>query len=65
MNFELEYYETEKGRKPAKEFVDNLEIKMKNKMALELRLLEELGYQLREPHTKPLEDGIFEVRAKV
>ena len=27
--------------------------------------LETFGNQLREPHSKPLEDGIYEIRAKV
>ena len=32
---------------------------------MEIKLLEEKGNQLREPYSKPLRDGIFELRAKV
>lgn len=32
---------------------------------MEIRLLEEKGNQLREPYSKALKDGIFELRAKV
>ena len=32
---------------------------------MEIKLLEEKGNELREPYSKPLEDGIFELRAKV
>ena len=30
-----------------------------------LELLEEKGYQLREPYSKLIDDGIFEIRCKV
>lgn len=30
-----------------------------------LQLLEEKGYQLREPYSKSIGDGIFEIRCKV
>lgn len=30
-----------------------------------LELLEEKGNQLREPYSKPIDDGIFEIRCKV
>ena len=32
---------------------------------MEIKLLEEKGNQLREPYSKPLGDGIFELRAKI
>ena len=37
---------------------------MRAKLLVELDLLEENGPQLREPYSKHLEDGIFELRAK-
>jgi len=63
-NFKAEFYE--KGTQiPAKEFMDSLDIKMRAKMAGEIKLLEEKGNMLRLPHSEHLEDGIFELRAKV
>lgn len=38
---------------------------MRAKFSMEIKLLEEKGNQLREPYSKPLGDGIFELRAKV
>lgn len=62
--FTAEFYENEKGI-PVKEFLDSLDNKMRAKFIMEIKLLEEKGNELREPYSKPLEDGIFELRAKV
>lgn len=45
--------------------MDSLDVKMRTKFLMEIKLLEEKGNELREPYSKPLEDGIFELRAKV
>lgn len=62
--FDVEYYEKEDGTFPAEEFILSLDSKMQAKMFRELDLLETFGNQLREPHSKPLGDGIYEIRAK-
>lgn len=62
--FTAEFYETG-DQIPAKEFLDNLDHKMRAKLLMEICLLEEKGNQLREPYSKHLSDGIFELRAKV
>lgn len=62
--FKAEFYEKE-GIIPVKEFLDKLDNKMRAKILMEIKLLEEKGNQLREPYSKPLGDGIFELRAKV
>ena len=63
--FDVEYYEKEDGTFPAEEFILSLDTKMQAKMFRELELLETFGNELREPHSKPLSDGIYEIRAKV
>ena len=63
--FDEEYYEKEDGTFPAEEFILSLDTKMQAKMFRELELLETFGNELREPHSKPLGDGIYEIRAKV
>lgn len=63
--FDVEYYEKEDGTFPAEEFILSLDVKMRAKMFRELELLETFGNELREPHSKPLGDGIYEIRAKV
>ncbi len=63
--FEVVFYTLENGTKPAKEFIQGLDVKMRAKMLRTVELLAHNGLELREPHSKPLGDGIFELRAKV
>jgi phage-related protein len=63
--FEVEFYETTDGDKPAKDFLISLDNKMRAKMASMISLLQDNGYNLREPYSKHLSEGIFELRAKV
>lgn len=63
--FKAEFYTKEDGSKPAKEFMLSQGDKMKAKLFGLVDILEQYGNQLREPYSKPLEDGIFELRAKV
>ena len=46
------------------QFIDGLNPKMQAKAMHSLALLEEFGNQLREPFSKPIGDGIFELRIK-
>jgi phage-related protein len=62
--WEVEYYQTSSGKCPAQEFIDSLEIKMQAKAIAELELLEERGNTLREPYSKPIQEGLFELRIK-
>lgn len=62
--FSAEFYETASGEKPAKDFMLSQDAKMKAKLFGLVDVLEEYGNQLREPYSKPLGDGIFELRAK-
>ena len=63
--FEVEFYETETGRQPEKEFLLSLDKKMRAKMLHMISILQDNGNELREPYSKHLSDGIFELRAKV
>ena len=62
--FNIEFYETEDGKKPVEEFLDSLDSKMNAKMVALMELLEEKGNALRKPYSGPLGDGIFEIRCK-
>ena len=64
-NFEIIFYEKTDGTKPAQEFLDSLDLKMRAKMIRTINLLKINGYLLREPYSKSLGDGILELRAKV
>ena len=61
--FEVEYYEKSDGTYPAEEFILSQDIKMQAKLFRLLELLELKGNELREPYSKSLSDGIFEIRA--
>lgn len=63
--FTVEFYEDTNGEKPVEEFLRSLDVKMRAKMLGILEILQEKGNYLREPYSKHLDDGIFEVRAKV
>ena len=58
-----EFFETEDGRIPVKDFLDFLDPKLSAKMIGLMEILEERGTSLREPYSKALEEGIFELRA--
>lgn len=62
--FNVDFYRLPNGKAPVEEFLDGLNIKMRNKALDSLSLLEEFGNTLREPHSKPIGDGIFELRIK-
>ena len=64
MNIEVDFYELPDGTEPVREFLNSLDIKMRAKMYREIDLLVINGPELREPHSKHLNDGIFELRAK-
>ncbi len=61
MKFEVRLLE------PAAEFIVSLDMKMQAKVFRTIGLLEEFGYNLREPHVKKIigHDRLFELRVKV
>lgn len=63
--FEIVFYESENGEKPVEIFLDSLNPKMRAKMLRSILIIKEYGYQTRMPYSEELEDGIFELRAKV
>lgn len=64
-DFEIIFYEKEDGTMPVQDFLDSLDIKMRAKMIATVEMLKKNGNQLREPYSKPLDDGIMELRAIV
>ena len=61
---EIEFFTTSSGEKPARDFLDELSPKMRAKMLDKIRYLHELGQALRFPHSRHLEDEIYELRAQ-
>ena len=58
--FEIIFYEKEDGTMPAQDFLDSLDEKMRAKMILTVDMLQKNGNRLREPYSKPLDDGMME-----
>ncbi len=63
--FEVIFYEKADGKCPVEDFLLMLDSKMRAKMIGLLEILEEKGNLLREPYSKYIGDGIFEIRCKV
>ena len=63
--FEVLFYSKTDGTEPAMDFIMSLDKKMRTKVLRLIEMLEYGGYELREPYSKHIEDGIFELRAKV
>lgn len=64
MKTDIEFYECSDGTEPVKVFLESLDIKMQAKMFREIDLLAANGPDLREPHSKHIGEGIFELRVK-
>ena len=62
--FSIVFYETLSGDKPAKVFLNELSDKQRAKTIRDLKILELYGNRLREPQSKYLEDGVYELRTK-
>ena len=62
---EVIFYEKSDGTVPVKEFLASLDAKMRAKLARIIDRLKARGYELREPYSKPLGDGVFELRSQV
>ena len=62
--FDVEFYQLPSGEKPVSDFLNSLDKKMLAKSLHSIAILEEFGNALREPHSKPMGDGLFELRIK-
>ena len=62
--FEIEPYRLESGKSPVEDFIRGLDKKMQAKALAAIDLLEEYGNRLREPYSKSMGDGLFELRIK-
>ena len=59
------FYDKPDGTEPAKDFLETLSAKMFAKMIRAIEVIEAGGTAVREPYSKHLTDGIFEVRAQI
>ena len=62
--FVIEFFEKSDGTYPAEEFILSQNLKMKSILYRTLAVLETDGNNIREPYSKFLGDGIYEVRVQ-
>lgn len=62
--FEVDFYTLLDGKKPVEDFILSLDKKMQVKAIDSISILKEKGNALREPYSKPIEKGLFELRVK-
>ena len=62
--YEIDFYRKNDNTCPMEDFLNSLEYKMRAKMLRLIMLLEQNGNELREPYSKFLSDGIYELRAR-
>ena len=58
------FYDKPDDSYPAEEYLLGLDKKMRAKVARNIKVIEADGPESREPYSKHLQDGIFEVRAQ-
>ena len=64
-SLKVEFYRKEDGTSPVEEFLLSLDATQRAKTVWTIEALQLHGWKLREPYSKQLEDGIFELRAQV
>lgn len=62
--FDVDYYVKDDGTCPVEKFIDSLDTKMRAKCFWLISLLEQNGNELREPYSKYLGNGLYELRVK-
>ena len=62
--FDVEYYDLPNGDKPVEQFINSLDMKMRAKALGSIEILAEFGHTLREPYSKAIGNGLFELRIK-
>ena len=58
----VDFYRKENGECPVELFIDSLDMKLQAKALRVINMLKAYGNTLREPYSKPLKGGIFELR---
>ena len=62
--FDVDYYELPNGEKPVEKFLNSLDVKMRVKALGSIDVLAEFGNELREPYSKAMGKGLYELRIR-
>lgn len=63
MSWKIVLYETP-THKPVKDFIESLQKSTKSKIIRQLSTLETFGIEIGMPHSKPIGDGLYELRIR-
>ena len=63
--FEVDFYRLPDGSSPVQDFMDGMEKNMRAKSLSGIAALKQAGNTLREPFSRYIDDGVFELRIKV
>jgi len=61
---EIRLYESERGRRPVRHFIERLDTQTQAKVARALLLLRRYGSELGMPHSKQLRSNLYELRVR-
>lgn len=64
LRMDIVFYKLEDGTSPVKDYIRSLDEKMRAKTVRTIEMLEKNGTALREPYSKSIGNGIFELRIK-
>jgi phage-related protein len=62
--FQVEFYKTRTGEEPVRQFLDTLPTGFRAKASRSLLILQDAGNRLREPYSKLIQDGVYELRVQ-
>lgn len=62
--WQIEYWEGPQGKSPVEKWLDKLTKDQLKSVAKEVKMLEEIGNELKLPHSRALGDGLFELRER-
>ena len=62
--FDVDYYTLPNGEKPVEDFLNSLDVKMRVKALGSIDVLARFGNSLREPYSKAMGKGLYELRIR-
>lgn len=62
--WKIEYWDTGRGKNPIEKWFDKLTKEQLKSVAKEIIMLEEVGNELKLPHSRALGKGLFELRER-
>lgn len=62
--WEIEYYTTDQGKAPVKDFIDDMPLKAKARTFKTFELIEDYGIQIGPSHIRYLDANLWEVRVR-